>query len=64
MWKADQFTANAHVLSIPSDIEAGNDYRLEVGLYYTPTMERLAIVDALGRAVADQMVIGTFNVVE
>ncbi len=29
----------------------GNDYRLEIGLYYPPTMERVGMVDVAGKTI-------------
>lgn len=63
-WKPDQFTADAHVISLPKEAVAGSRYRLEVGLYYLPTLERLSIVDGRGSPITDQVVIESFEVVE
>lgn len=62
-WRTSQFTADAHVISIPQGVAVGNNYRLEVGLYYLPTQERLSMVDDRGFPFADKVVIAPFNVV-
>lgn len=63
-WKANELIVDGHVIPVTSDVPAGNNYRLEIGLYYLPTMERLGIVDATGRVIADTLVIEPFSVVE
>jgi hypothetical protein len=52
------------VMSIPSDAPLGNDYRLQVGLYYLPTMERLAIIDAHDQPLGDSLVLQPLSVIE
>lgn len=44
LWRINQFTADAHVLFTPADAEIKEDYRLEVGLYHLPTLERLSVI--------------------
>lgn len=51
------------VMPIPSDIPSG-DYHLEVGLYYFPTMQRLAIVNASGQPISDTVVIEPLTIVD
>lgn len=63
-WRADRFTADAHVLSIQQDAPVGKNYRLEVGLYYLPTMQRVLIVNEEGVPFIDQVVIEPFEVVD
>ncbi|MBI4789480.1 MAG: glycosyltransferase family 39 protein [Chloroflexi bacterium] len=55
-WRLNQFTADAHVLSIPADLGAGS-YHLEVGLYELSTLQRLSLVDSRGAVLSDQIVI-------
>ncbi|MDE3091718.1 MAG: hypothetical protein KGJ80_20285, partial [Chloroflexota bacterium] len=52
------------LLTIPEDAPPGNDYRLEIGLYYFPTMQRLAIVDAAGQSRGDTLMIRPIGVIE
>jgi len=52
------------VLPIPSDAPRGADYRLEIGVYYLPTLRRLMIVDAQGQPLADAFVLRPLSVVE
>ncbi|MBI3537485.1 MAG: hypothetical protein HY070_08020 [Chloroflexi bacterium] len=62
LWYKDKLMISGHVLSIPTDAPVGDHYRLEIGLYYLPTLERVNIVDAAGQIVADQIVIAPFSV--
>jgi hypothetical protein len=62
-WRAGKPLVDSHVLNIPSGAQPG-DYRLEVGLYFAPTMERLPIVDTNGNPIADHIVIESFKVTE
>lgn len=62
-WREGEFVVDAHILPIPADVPPGN-YRIEVGLYYLPTLERLSIVDSRGLAITDRAVIEPFTVVE
>ncbi len=52
------------VLPIPSDILTGGNYQLEVGLYYLPTMERLAFVDGDGHVNADHLRIWPLSITD
>ena len=52
------------VMPIPADAPLGNDYRLQIGLYYLPTMQRLAIVDAQGQSLTDAFVLRSLSVIE
>ncbi len=61
-WYVDKFMITGHVLSIPADVPVGENYRLEIGLYYLPTLERVKIVDTVGQVIADQIVIVPFTV--
>jgi hypothetical protein len=63
-WRVNQFTADGHVLIVPPDAPLGQNYHLEVGLYYRPTLERVPIVDADGNVIVDKIVIGPLSVVE
>lgn len=60
-WRPNQFTADAHILSIPPDLTAGETYRLEVGLYDSSTLERLSVLDPQGHPVTDKIEIESFQ---
>lgn len=61
-WKKGKLVVDAHILPITSDIPIGENYHLEVGLYYPPTLERLGILDMEGKVTADTIIIQDFNV--
>ena len=63
LWWLNQFTADAHVLSIPQDL-AGGTYHLEVGLYNLATMQRLSILDSRGIPLSDQIVIKPLHITD
>ncbi len=63
-WKKNNLVVDPYILSITSDVPMGGDYRLEVGLYYLPTMERVELVDTTGKVITDTLVIQPFTVVE
>jgi hypothetical protein len=63
-WLAGQWVVDPIVMPIPVDARVSNDYRLEIGLYELPSLERLAIVDARGQPVADTLMIAPLSVVE
>lgn len=63
-WKPDKLVVDPHMLPIPAEVPAGDDYRLEIGLYYLPTMERLSLIDQTRRAVTDKLVIQPFSIKE
>jgi hypothetical protein len=52
------------VMPIPPDVPPGDSYRLEVGLFYLPTMERLSIVDALNHPLGDALILQPLAVQE
>ena len=52
------------VMPIPRDAPPDNAYRLEIGLYYLPTLQHLAIVDARGQPLADSLVLQPLSVIE
>lgn len=63
-WRTGAVILDPHVIPIPADAPIGNDYRLEIGLYYLPTMERVGMVDAAGRITGDTLTIEPFHVLE
>jgi hypothetical protein len=62
-WRVGKLIVDAHILNVPLDLPLGN-YRVRVGMYYLPTLERLWFVDANGQPVADQIMIESFKVAE
>jgi hypothetical protein len=64
IWPRGRLMIDSIIMPIPSDVPAGTDYRLELGLYYLPSMERLGIVDAAGHVIADSLIIEPFKIVE
>jgi hypothetical protein len=63
-WKAGRLTVDAHVLSIPQDVPVGANYRLQVGLYYLPTMQRVSIMNENGMPTTDHIVIEPIEVTD
>ncbi len=62
-WREGDFVADAHIVPIGTDVPPGK-YRLEVGLYFLATSERLSLLDGSGLKIADKFVIDPFEVVE
>lgn len=62
-WLRDKLVVDAHILTIPSDVPPG-EYRLEVGLYFPPTLERVLITNENNRPVDDKVVIVPLKVLE
>lgn len=62
-WYKDKLVVDAHTFSVPDDVPPGK-YHLEVGMYYLPTLERLAVVDSNGSVISDRVVIEPIEVVE
>jgi hypothetical protein len=52
------------VMPIPADAPLGDAYRLQIGLYDLPTMQRLAIVDAQGQSLGDALTVLPLSVIE
>ncbi len=63
-WVPGSPVADAVVIPIPKDIPTGDGYRLELGLYYLPTMERVAILDEAGAYAADSLVIQPLKITQ
>ncbi len=63
-WQLNQFTADGHVIPIPSDVPVGGDYQLEVGMYWLPKVERVPVIDQNGQPITDKMIIGPIQVIE
>ena len=54
----------ASIISINTQVLPGSGYRLEVGLYHQPTMERLSILDARGHPITDRLIIESLSIVD
>jgi hypothetical protein len=63
-WAPGQAVPDAMVIPIPNDVPAGDDYRLELGLYYLPTMEQVTIAPEPGLAAVDRLLIERIAVVQ
>lgn len=63
-WRLNEQVPDGIVIPIPKDAPVGNNYRLEVGLYYLPTLERLLILNAQGQPITDKVLIGPISIVE
>ena len=63
-WSPFELIPDGHVFVIPEDVPVGSMLRLEIGLYYLPTMQRLAIVDSLGNPFADRLILAPIEVIE
>ncbi len=55
-WQPGEMLPDKHILNLPSELPPG-DYRLEVGVYYWQTMERLPVIEN-GAAVRDLVELG------
>lgn len=61
-WSGGQSIIDARIITIPFDIPPSQDYRLAIGLYYLPTLERVAILDANPNPIDDSLVIGPLDI--
>lgn len=61
-WQRGRVVSDAFVLSVPADAPAGDDYRLQVGLYDPVTGKRLPMVDGNGQVTGDALVIEPFRI--
>lgn len=59
-WQPDHLMVDWVVLPVGDSIPAGKGYRLEIGWYDLPTMERLSIVDAAGQSITDHVALEPF----
>jgi hypothetical protein len=55
-------TADGHVISIPPDTRLGDDYRIEIGLYYLPTMELVQVIGLDGSIIGNHTSLGPVSV--
>jgi hypothetical protein len=60
-WVEGEVIADEHPLDLDPDLMPGS-YRLEVGLYLWPTMERLPVLDGAGQVQGDKVVLGEVRV--
>ncbi len=60
-WVGDEVIADEHPLGLDPNLPPGS-YRLEVGLYLWPTMERLSVLDGAGQIQGDKVVLGEVRV--
>jgi hypothetical protein len=51
------------VMPIPTDVPLGV-YRLRIGVYYLPTMQRLSVVDVRGQPIGDSLILYPLRVIE
>ncbi len=63
-WLPNQLFVDSVIMPVTSDVPAGTGYRLELGLYYLPTMQRAEIVDTADTVITDRLAIQPFTVVE
>jgi hypothetical protein len=56
-WPEGELVPDGRVLPIPEDAPLGNNLRLEIGLYYLPTMQGLSIVNSRGEPIGNRLVI-------
>lgn len=61
VWQPGHMIVDAVMVPIDSSVPSGQGYRIEVGLYYLPTMERLPITQA-GNRTGDTVVFKSFSV--
>jgi hypothetical protein len=60
-WVRGEVIADEHPLGLDPNLPTGS-YRLEVGLYLWPTMERLPVLDGTGQVQGDKAVLGEVRV--
>ena len=63
-WHPGQLTVDWAIIPIADDARNGSNYRLEIGWYYLPTMERSSVVDALGQPISDRVIIQPISILE
>lgn len=63
-WRVGELMPDGRILVIPADAPAGTPLRLEIGLYYLPTMERLAILGSRGEPIGASFIIEPIAVLE
>ncbi len=63
-WVKDKLVVDPHFLTIPEDARPGDEYYVEVGLYYLPTMEQVQIADPTNSTGSTSIVIRPFRIGE
>jgi hypothetical protein len=63
-WPLFELVPDGRVIIMPEDVPIGSILCLEIGLYYLPTMQRLAIVDSLRDPIGDRLIIAPIEVIE
>jgi hypothetical protein len=63
-WEQDRWVFDWVVVPITDEIPLGKDYRLKIGWYFQPTMERLMMVDASGRTIGDSVTVAPFSIIK
>ena len=54
IWDAGEMIRDDYALPLPRDLAAG-EYRIEIGAYEYPSLTRLAVSDASGKALGDHL---------
>jgi hypothetical protein len=62
-WHANRLVADAILMPL-AEVPAGKNYRLAIGLYYAPTLERVNVVGATGKVIGDTFIIESLKVNE
>ncbi|MCL5283049.1 MAG: hypothetical protein M1376_24460, partial [Planctomycetes bacterium] len=62
-WTPNSTVVDTIVLPISPDVPVGAGYRVRVGLYYLPTMQRLAVLGASGAPAGDAVALDSFEIV-
>lgn len=52
LWSTDEIIRDDYLLYLPADLDPGA-YRLEIGLYQWPSLERLDVIDSNGQSLGD-----------
>ncbi len=63
-WEPMRPVVDAIVLPIDASVPRDAGYRIEFGLYDLHTQQRLPILDAQGKTIADKIILSSFSIVE
>jgi hypothetical protein len=63
-WRPGDLIVDATILPVGQDAPVGENLRMEIGLYYLPTMQRLSAWSASGTLIGDKIVIEPLSVSE
>ncbi len=61
-WTLNQFVVDALVVPVEEEMRAGENYRVQIGMYYLPTLEQLSFVDAQSKPLMDSIMIEPIQV--